>query len=451
MSYIYYPNRYPKTRRAARRHSVPWLFFGVLSVALFFIVHFPVELHRTWDSLNNQSQEVIAQEYSSGSLVRQIVLVILGVFALTSLVTRRSDRRLRMDGLLSWVLVVFTGWAVLSLMWSDDPPLTLKRVAILVILSTVAVAMVQRFTLHEIVLWMFFNMASFLVVSIIVEMLAGTFEPFAANYRFSGTQHPNGEAIECGVLFLSALAAGRLEKQYRWIFWTFGALALIFLFLTRSRTSLVATLLGLAAYVIILSPWKTMRITLPVLGVLVPLVILLISVGVISKNAMALGREDVADSPDSISGRTVLWNDVGPYIRQQPIEGHGYEAFWTPAHIAVISDKLDWGVPDSHSAYVDCLLSLGFVGLTMYCLSFIGGLWRVFAFYQRTRDADFAFLAALLVFCIVNGSLESALGEGGVLTLISLLVLFRLALVPFAEPGRVVLESFPRREEICAI
>jgi exopolysaccharide production protein ExoQ len=447
MSYIYYP----KMRRPVRRHSVPWLLFGVLSVALFFIAHFPVELHKTWDDFNNQSDEVIAQDYSSGSSVRQIVLISLGVFALISLVTRRSDRRLRMDGLLSWVLVIFTGWAVLSLAWSEDPPLTLKRVAILVILSTVAVAMVQRFTLHEIVLWMFFNMASFLVVSIIVELIAGAFHPFAANYRFSGTQHPNGEAIECGILFLSALAAGRLEKQHRWIFWTFGSLGVTFLLLTRSRTSLVATLLGLAAYVTILRPWKTIRIALPVLGVLVPLILLLISVGAISKNATALGREDVVNSPDSISGRTVLWNHVGPYIRQQPIGGHGYEAFWTPAHISVISEKLEWGVPDSHSAYVDCLLSLGYVGLTLYCLSFIGGLWRVFGFYQRTRDADFAFLAGLLVFCIVNGSLESALGEGGVLTVISLLVLFRLALIPFAEPARAVLESFPRREEICAI
>jgi len=160
MSYIYYP----KMRRPVRRHSVPWLLFGVLSVALFFIAHFPVELHKTWDDFNNQSDEVIAQDYSSGSSVRQIVLISLGVFALISLVTRRSDRRLRMDGLLSWVLVIFTGWAVLSLAWSEDPPLTLKRVAILVILSTVAVAMVQRFTLHEIVLWMFFNMASFLML-----------------------------------------------------------------------------------------------------------------------------------------------------------------------------------------------------------------------------------------------------------------------------------------------
>src|ERR1700722_10829128 len=119
MSYIYYP----KMRRPVRRHSVPWLLFGVLSVALFFIAHFPVELHKTWDDFNNQSDEVIAQDYSSGSSVRQIVLI--------SLVPRRSDRRLRMDGLLSWVLVIFTGWAVLSLAWSEDPPLTLKRVAIL--------------------------------------------------------------------------------------------------------------------------------------------------------------------------------------------------------------------------------------------------------------------------------------------------------------------------------
>jgi exopolysaccharide production protein ExoQ len=448
MSYTYYP----KVRRTTARHSVPWLVFLVLSVALFFIVHWPLEVQRALDDYN-QSQEAIVQEVASGSAIRQVVLIVLGVFALVSLVSRRSDRPLRMDSRLGWILVIFTAWALLSLMWSEDPPLTLKRLAILVILSIVAVAMVRRFSLHEIVLWTFYNMALFLVVAIVVEVSAGAFQPFASGYRFSGTQHPNGEGIECGILLLSALAAGRVEKRHRWIFWSFGSLAVIFLFLTRSRTSLIATLLGLAVYATTLSPWKTRRMILPALGILLPLIILLVSGGAISglQNALALGRDDVADSPDSFSGRTIIWSDVGPYIREHPILGHGYEGFWTPAHIAVISDKEDWGVPDSHSAYVDCLLTLGYVGLTMYSLSFIGGLWRVFGFYRRTLDSNFAFLAGLLVFCIVNGFLESALGEGGLLTLLSLVVLFRLAFVPLEEPGSIVLESYPRREEVCAI
>ena len=57
----------------------------------------------------------------------------------------------------------------------------------------------------------------------------------------------------------------------------------------------------------------------------------------------------------------------GPYVEQRPILGYGYGGFWTPSHISEISEGEKWGIPNSHSAYLDNLLMLGVVGLIVLC------------------------------------------------------------------------------------
>jgi O-antigen ligase len=190
---------------------------------------------------------------------------------------------------------------------------------------------------------------------------------------------------------------------------------------------------------------------LPAFLTLASLLIFLLGTGLSSpwQRAITMGRVDVADSPDSFSGRTVIWKDVGPYIGERPITGYGYQTFWTPRRLTVISDEEQWDVPDSHSAYVDCLLTLGIVGLVLFALSLLSGLWQVFAFYRDTRNPCFAFFAGVLIFCLISGFLESALGEGGMLTLISLIVLIRLAFVPPAAAVRSPAGTFSVTKEIC--
>jgi exopolysaccharide production protein ExoQ len=445
MSTIYFP----RTVSRERSQSLPWRLFSFVILVLFLAIHWPLQIHTSTDDYNTFQLVTVAGV--EGSIVRQVALIVLCVVAVVSLMRSPKTPRLRMQGFVGWLSVSFVAWASMSAMWSDDIPLTLKRLVSFIILCVVAVAVVNTFTLRKIILWTFFSTAAYLVIAIFAELATGIFHPLSYGYRFSGIQHPNGQGVECGILALAGLVAGNTETQHKRLYRGFALLGFIFLVLSASRTALIATLLAAAVYVITISSWKTKIMLAPVFVTLVSFLIFLFGTGLSSglQRAITMGRVDVADSPDSISGRTVIWKDVGPYIGKHPIAGYGYQSFWTPARLTAISEEEQWDVPDSHSAYVDCLLTLGIVGLTLFALSLLSGLWWVFASYRITRNSYYAFLGGILVFCLVNGFLESALNEGGILTLLSLIVLARLAFVPPATPVRIPADTFSVPKEIC--
>jgi exopolysaccharide production protein ExoQ len=348
-----------------------------------------------------------------------------------------------------WLVIAYAAWALMSPIWAQDFDLTSKRLMSFAILCVVAVAVVRRFSLRQIIMWTLFTTVLFLLVAIGLELVSGAFRPFVPGYRFSGTQHPNGEGVECGLLFLSAVALAKIEKLRRRQFAVVALVGFVFLVLTASRTSLSATLLAVAVFLVIGSSQRTRTVVLPALGISVCLLVLLVVTGLSKglESAALLGRtDDTSESVESFSGRTAIWRDVGPYISDHPLAGYGYGGFWTATRISTISDEEKWGVPDSHSTYVDCLLALGVVGLALYLLSLFTALWRAVAFYRRTLDSDYAFLAALLVFCIVDGFLESGLGQATLLTLFALIAVIRLAYVPLEEPGSIDAESRHRHE-----
>jgi exopolysaccharide production protein ExoQ len=440
---------FPRTVSRERSQSLPWRLFLFVIVVLFFALHWPLQIHRSTEDYN--SFQFVTVAGLEGSVVRQAALIALCVVAMVSLGWGPKTQRLRMQGLVAWLPVAFVVWASISAMWSDEIPLTLKRLVSFLILCVIAVAIAKTFTLRQIILWTFFTMAVYLVIAVIAEMAAGIFHPFSYGYRFSGIQHPNGEGVQCGLLALSGLVAGNTETKHRRLYRGFALLGFIFLVLSASRTALIATLLAAAVYTITISSWKTKIMLVPVFVTLVSFLLFLFGAGLSSglQRAVTMGRVDVADSPDSISGRTVIWKDVGPYIAKRPIAGYGYQSFWTTARLTAISEEEQWEVPDSHSAYVDCLLTLGFVGLALFALSLLSGLGQVFVSYRITRNSYYAFLGAVLVFCMVNGFLESALNEGGTLTLLFLIALARLAFVPPAATVRNPPDNFSVPKEIC--
>jgi exopolysaccharide production protein ExoQ len=441
MSYIYYPTAPP-----ARAPRFPWVAFLFLSLAFFLTVHWPLTAQTTLDDYNRSQDDIVAE--AAGSAVRQVVLVVLFIMAVLSLF-RPSDRRLRIDGVQGWLVIGYAAWALLSPIWAQDFDLTAKRLMSFAILCVVAVAVVRRFSLRQIIVWTLFTTVLFLLVALALELVSGAFRPFVPGYRFSGTQHPNGEGVECGLLFLSAVALAKIEKLRRRQFGVIALVGFIFLILTASRTSLTATLLAVAVFLVIGSSQRTRTVVVPALGICVCLLVLLVVTGLSKglQSAALLGRtDDTSESVESFSGRTAIWRDVGPYISDRPLAGYGYGGFWTPARIGTISDEEKWGVPDSHSTYVDCLLALGVVGLVLYLLSLFAALWRAVAFYRRTLDSHYAFLAALLVFCIVDGFLESGLGQATLLTLFALVAVIRLAYVPVEEVRPIDAESRHRHE-----
>ena len=434
MSYIYFPRGKPSKAGS----GFPWLLFLFVGLALLVVFQWPLQIHSNPDDYN--VSDAIPLPGSDGPAVREAVLILLCGIAIHSLVTRTTDRPMRFNGLMGWLLVAFVAWATMSALWSQDLGLTLKRLTSFLILCVVATAIVRRLSLRQILLWTFFTSALYLVIAIAAELSYGIFHPLIPGYRFSGVQHPNAQGAQCAFLAISGLVAGNTETKYKFTFRAVSFIATVFLVLTASRTTLAAATLTLAIYFVTVSK-RNKTMIVPILGLVVSVVLLVAMTGTFEGlNAKLFPGRDVG-GVESFAGRSSVWEDVIPYIRDRPTQGYGYGAFWNSKVSDVIADKEDWPVPNAHSTYIDYFLALGLVGGALYILVLLTGVRRAFSFYQRTRDPHFAYLAGLLVFCIVDGCLESSAGEVTLLSCLTVIALIRLAFLPLQQTHKVAAQS----------
>src|SRR5690606_21925968 len=72
-------------------------------------------------------------------------------------------------------------------------------------------------------------------------------------------------------------------------------------------------------------------------------------------SASSLGRVD-ADNV-TLTGRLPIWTHVLAYVGEHPLQGYGFDAFWTPKHLLEFA-RLGWSIPNAHSVYMDLSLSL---------------------------------------------------------------------------------------------
>jgi exopolysaccharide production protein ExoQ len=409
----------------------PWLIFLFL-VAVFFLVDHDLSNSKKGIGNFNLSEDEITTGVAEGSLIRRISLLSLGLFAIVSLIRHRADGRLQIRGPLGWILLSFAAWALVSPVWAEDIQLTLTRVAVFGILCIAAVAVACRLSPCEIILWTLFTSGLYLLIGVSAEIASGTFLPFTSGYRFAGTLPANSQGTNCALLILSGVAAADIEKNKRRIFQAFALVGFVFLILTASRTAFGAAVLAIAVY--FAASWsRSAKIAKAyVLSILFCLFLLVLVNASLPglKSAVMLGRDGSAD--DSLDGRTGIWGDVGYYIDRRPILGYGYGGFWTPAHISEVSGEEKWAVPDSHSAYLDYFLNLGAVGLFAYLLLLSAGIRRAFRFHSLSHNSAFAFFGAFLVFCALNGLLESGVANPSLPMFLSTVVLAQLALVRLA-------------------
>jgi exopolysaccharide production protein ExoQ len=409
----------------------PWFKLLFLATVFFLALH---DVHYSQKSITdfNPSEDDLIALADAGSMIRRIAILALGLFGIVGLMRNRGTR-LRVQGSLGWTILLYTGWAVLSLAWAEDTSLTIRRLVVFVILCLAAVVIARSCSTPEIVLLTFFWSLLYLVVGISAELTLGTFHPFTSGYRFAGTQHPNSEGVNCALLLISGVAAADIEKDKRLRFRAGAALGFVSLILTGSRTAFGAAVAGLTVYWIIRSSRAVKMIAIS-LGLSAAFFLLLMVPGdavlPTIRNGFMLGRGD--SNADTFNGRGEIWEKVGAYIYQRPIAGYGYGGFWTERHITDISAQQDWPVGSAHSAFRECMLSLGLVGLIAYILAFCGGIKRSFALHRSTQAAGFAFCAAFLIFCVINGLLDSFIIDLTMVAFLIMTTLTRLAFVPEA-------------------
>jgi exopolysaccharide production protein ExoQ len=382
-----------------------------------------------------------------GKTPRRIAVLGFAVFALGLTLRRRWKERRGLpepDGLTFGVdrsvalpLVAFLGFAAASVLWADDPALVVRRVAVFLFVGYAAWAVARSWTLADILTFTVVSCLVVLFMSMGLEIIRGQFHPFDGEYRLMGLTHPNNHAQECAAVIFCSLAAMRLMPERRRFYMLTTIAAFGFILLTRSRTSILAVLVALGFGALYIMPKRRVF----GIGLVTAAVVLIISVygpDVIdsAKHMLLFGRQESAADVGTLTGRTELWSELMTYVGAHPIAGYGFEGFWGPLHTASVSLALGWVVPHAHNGYIEMLLDLGAVGLLLFVVALMSG---VFHAQRRLRlfpgDTEALFSVTLLVWVLVSMVSEKVLPQTHYAAFLAMIVLAREAITaPVAVP-----------------
>ncbi|GMW01032.1 MAG: hypothetical protein AMXMBFR84_21690 [Candidatus Hydrogenedentota bacterium] len=424
---------------AQTERPLPWLVLMLLTIAFFIALHDPMRSYSIGEDYL-PTEDTLEKHASEGNAKRQIgFLMVGGIGTLILLSTNR--RPLIMNGGLAMLIAFFMCWISLSILWADQPALTGRRLIVIATLAVGALAVVTRLSLRELVLFVFFSSLAYLLIGIASELALGTFRPTLDRYRFSGTIHPNNQGVNCSLILLSGITAALTEKKYKLFFAAMVGLALAFLLLTKSRTSLISFLVALSLFVVVtFGHSRHFAFAMSLLMTAVFSVLLLASDTVSSylSNAILLGRTDQdVSGAMTLTGRLPLWQHLLEYAAERPIQGYGYGSFFTVDRIRDISAHQDWPIAECHSVFLEVLLGLGIVGVTSYAMIQILGFVRTITYARATGDTRYAFLGSLLLLGIVGGLAESTLLVPTMQTFVQFVT---LAFVAFQMPSGEALQ-----------
>lgn len=375
------------------RYGSRWMACLLFTYFLFCFVGIePTPLSHGVGSMPTQlSHGASAQTAGGTSVVRQILIIGLFCGSLPILFVYR--RRLA-DVLRTNILPLsIYAWLATTALWSMHPPLTLRRI----IAETLLLAMVAA-TTCAMRSWrvIVYPVAAAAVVVIISDILAVILVPGMAIGPIGALGlHSNKNTAGAVTLIALILCGGSFLACRNWRIRAglvpVILLGFVFIFLTKSKTSLglVAVIYAaFPAFYLFFKRWSAAPAVVPVLLVsAVAFIVLLVGIA-------GYSRDDVFEfvfGDATLTLRTELWAYLQGNIDRHPYLGAGWGAFWeTGSPINPINaPPQSWvlratEINTAHSGYMDMWLQAGLVGLLLLAATILRAIW-VYANLLRQR------------------------------------------------------------------
>jgi O-antigen ligase len=368
----------------------------VFAAPLFHLGMFSGSLTASYDTLT--MPDLLGRD----NWLRIFALISLGAFALFNLL-RSKPGRFHINGLLGWLILFYLVWAALSIIWSIDPRFTLKRVAILLLLSLGALYVADRFSLQETIALVLFICAVGILGGLVFVIKSHTFHPFSNVWRFGGNMDPVSQGWHCGLLLMSAFALSKTTEKNRAVYLGTAFIAFLLLILTRSRMPFVACIMGSAVYWG-LTPSKRYQAVLFFLGIIIFGCLMYFLLGYefrgFSENVFSLNRLGGMETLSTFTGRIPVWENIMKLVYLRPFAGYGYDTSLTSQNLIWMTEKIGWATPSPHSGYMSTLAGLGVTGaVTLVLILFLSVKMSI---GLAKRNSEYAFITAVLVWLIIN-------------------------------------------------
>lgn len=428
---------HPQTTQYTTSKFLLFILIVVLFVVFFSIEHDISYTTRSSGFIFSEAETSLISHGDAGKQSKYLFLFLFCIFILI----KRKGYSLIFHEFLGWLILANLSWVMLSFFWADDPALVGRRIVLFLILNFVAFSISMNVPLRRlptIVLWI---TAPILIIGFISERVLGTWWFGAEDYRFSGTCHPEGQAINCAMLFLAAATMTRKGGRIsRVIFLGVMFVAAIFLLLTKSRAPFVGTIIAYGIYELCTKK-RSILVTYVYAG-FVALGVMALVLGntllPLLGSGINLGRQE---SISGLSGRAELWNELGEFVNERPVLGYGLGGFWTEDRVLEFADSHRWRVRDSHSIYFDTVLDLGLIGLMIVVILLIVAWYRARQTCVNGGDEGGAFAASLLTLWMADGLFSSLVLGRGFVTLFLFIVLFGIARESHLQRARRVVAN----------
>lgn len=301
-------------------------------------------------------------------------------------------------------LVLFS---LFSFSWSNDPVLTIKTTLVYLEVSLFAVYVGKQFSWKELYpFWRWIN-----IIVVILSVYHAVKENQDPWMGILG--HKNQFCFfmaQTAVLWLMYAVYSPKQRRLSLIF---VVLSLFALNKGGSGASKVLTvvMLGLWGYFGFL---KKLPVKWAVVSVIL-FMILSVALTILVTENIEFIVVDTLNKDLTLTGRTDFWPIIINKINDHPLFGYGIAGFWQPWRGAadpsgsIIVAKTQFHPPHSHNGFLDLGLELGWLGVSLYILSFFNNLVKAVVYLSRNHLPESGLPLLVLTYSLMTNMTETGL------------------------------------------
>jgi O-antigen ligase len=307
--------------------------------------------------------------------------------------------------------LILIGWIISSPIWADEFGTSVRRSMLPALMLVGALGIARHWPPERLCLMAVHLGFAYIFIGICAELQVGTFLR-GSDYRFSGTLHPNSQAVNCMAALLGSVCLLLGGSKFRRTCLMVAGLSLVMLVLTGSRTGFGSLLAAMCAlFGLRASPRQFVYFALGggLLACMAIMGMLLMSdveLGDSMLDVARMGRELEAGEVSSLTGRIPIWKELSRHIAERPMFGHGYGSFWTGQRVYDLSAILNWEFNHAHSAYLESLLNIGFIGVAIGLTVVVVGIRRALTAARQSDSIGYQFLLVWLLTGVIHGFAE---------------------------------------------
>lgn len=349
-----------------------------------------------------------------------------------------------------WVL---PGLALLSVLWSDAPELTLRYAVQFALSVGCACIAARHLGPRGLVSALLCGLGMAMVLSLAIGR--HQVDPLTGQASFVGIfGSKNAVAGHVAILVVAAAAAlldARQSAVVRLLALAALGAAAPVLVRAGSAGALVASLVGLAALaasiaLVRLDARERRLVLLALVATSLPLLALLTFAG----EALRILVEDVLGKDMTLTGRTVLWQRAQVLIAENPWLGQGFQAFWRHDYVEAEGLWRSFHMPSRtgfnfHNLYLEAAIGLGWTGVAALVGVLVTVTLRLLRRSFAERSAASCFAVAMMAVFLLRSFFEvELLYQFSVPTLVFFALVFQSGEAA-ATPLRLTLRALPAR------